>query len=137
MNKRLKYRLVGAAMLLCSPVLRGQTPQACSAQDLSPVCADFRAQALEEQVDKQLNAEYQALLGKLSRERDEYINYPQLKEKVVAAQRQWLRFLAAECDAWYLINEAGAQRNVNQMQCLIDVKKERIARIRAWQHNLP
>ncbi|NMC24446.1 MAG: DUF1311 domain-containing protein, partial [Serratia sp.] len=96
-----------------------------------------RAQAVFEQTDHQLNVSYQQLIKKMSQPKDEYLDYPALKTRFVEAQQQWLRFRDKECDAWYLINQAGAQRNTDQMACLIQRTKDRTAQLKEWIIALP
>lgn len=68
----------------------------------------------------------------MSRPRDEYVDYPALKAKFVEAQRQWVRFLSAECSAWYLINEAGADRNLDLRSCEVDGTRNRTRELNVW-----
>ncbi|MFS7382089.1 lysozyme inhibitor LprI family protein [Rahnella inusitata] len=127
--------LLIAAGLLFSPVIA--LAEDCPKDDLSPMCEDMRAQAVFEQTDHQLNVSYQQLIKKMSQPKDEYLDYPALKTRFVEAQRQWVRFRDKECDAWYLINQAGAQRNTDQMACLIQRTKDRTAQLKEWIIALP
>ena len=109
----------------------------CLKDDLSHICADMRAQAVFEQADYQLNITYQQLIKKMSQPQEEYLDYPALKTKFMAAQRQWVIFRDKECDAWYVINQAGAQRNSDQMACLVQRTKDRTAQLMEWSSGLP
>lgn len=104
----------------------------CPQDDLSPMCADMRAQAIFEDADNQLNTSYKQLIKLMSQPKDHYIDFPALKMKFIESQRQWLRFRDKECDAWYLINQAGVQRNVDQMNCLINRTHDRNQQLKEW-----
>lgn len=91
-----------------------------------------RSQAGFEQADAELNRTYQKILKAMSRPRDEYVDYPTLKAKFVEAQRQWVRFVGTECSAWYLINEAGADRDLDQLSCEFDRTRDRTRELNAW-----
>lgn len=133
-NIRFRSLLIAGGMLL-SPV--AALAEDCPKDDLSPMCEDMRAQATFELTDHQLNVSYQQLIKKMSQPKDDYLDYPALKIKFVEAQRQWVRFRDKECDAWYLINQAGAQRNTDQMACLIQRTKERTGQLKEWFSTLP
>lgn len=111
--------------------------QDCKADDYSPICTDMRAQAVYDQADSDLNLVYQRLLKTLSQPRTEYLDYPALKTKFVQAQRQWVRFRESECDAWYLVNQAGTGRNADHMTCLLRRTQQRTQQLQEWQANLP
>lgn len=91
-----------------------------------------RSEAEFERADGELNRTYQKVLKALSRPRDEYVDYPSLKSKFVEAQRQWVHFLNDECSAWYLINEAGADRNLDMLTCQIDRTRDRTRELNVW-----
>lgn len=109
----------------------------CPSDDLSPVCTDMRAQASFEQADQQLNASYKQLIKLMSVPKSEYIDFPALKAGFIDAQRQWLKFRDKECNTWYLLNQAGAQRNSAQMSCLIQRTKDRTQQLSQWIAELP
>jgi len=109
----------------------------CPKDDLSPMCEDMRAQAVFDQADHQLNVAYQQLIKKMSRPQEEYLDYPALKTRFMEAQRQWVRFRDKECDAWYVINQAGAQRYSDQMACVVQRTKDRTAQLTEWSSALP
>jgi len=104
----------------------------CPSDDLSPICTDMRMQAQYEEADNQLNLSYKQLMKIMSQPAGQYIDFPALKSQFVEAQRQWLRFRDKECNAWYLINQAGAQRNADQMHCLINRTLERNQQLKEW-----
>ena len=67
---------------------------------------------------------------------DPYVDFPTLKRQFIEAQRQWLSFRDKECEAWYLINQAGAQRNIDHLACLRDRTADRVQQLQRWRDNL-
>lgn len=130
----MRVLIVGLALLV-APVFA--FAQRCASDDLSPECDRLRFEAQMDRADHELNVVYQRLLAKMSKPKDEYVDYPVLKAKFIAAQRQWVRFRDAECDAWYLINEAGAERNLDRYSCMVDRTHDRTNELQAWQADLP
>lgn len=126
--------LVVGSLLASSGAVHAQD---CPKDDLSPMCEDQRAQAVYELADNELNTVYQQLLKRMSKSQSEYLNYPTLKVKFIEAQRQWLRFRNSECDAWYVINQAGTGRNADQMSCLVTRTKDRTKQLKEWAAYLP
>lgn len=120
-----------ATALTCSWFTAAQA-RSCVPDSVAPECLLQRSQDEFQQADDELNRTYQKVLKLMSRPRDEYVNYPELKVKFVEAQRQWVRFLGNECAAWYLINEAGADRNLDMLTCEIDRTRDRTRELNAW-----
>lgn len=129
------FRLLVVGSLLASSC--AVHAQDCPKDDLSPMCEDQRAQAVYELADNELNTVYQQLLKRMSKSQSEYLDYPTLKVKFIEAQRQWLRFRNSECDAWYVINQAGTGRNADQMSCLVTRTKDRTKQLKEWAAYLP
>lgn len=125
---------VVAGFLVSSGAVHAQD---CPKDDLSPMCEDRRAQAVYERADSELNIVYQQLVKKMSQPPSEYLDYPTLKTKFIEAQRQWVRFRNNECDAWYVINQAGTGRNADQMTCLVARTKDRTKQLKEWAAYLP
>lgn len=124
-------RLVVAVTLVVLSLSAAQAEN-CTSDSVAPECLMERSQAGLEQADGELNRTYQKVLKVMSRPRDEYVDYPALKAKFVEAQRQWVRFLSAECSAWYLINEAGADRNLDLLTCEVDRTRNRTRELNVW-----
>jgi uncharacterized protein YecT (DUF1311 family) len=64
------------------------------------------------------------------------VNFPELKSQFIEAQRQWLKFRDKECEAGYLINQAGTQRNIDHLVCLRDRTADRVQQLQQWRDNL-
>ncbi|KWN05581.1 hypothetical protein WT83_28815 [Burkholderia territorii] len=125
---------VGTLLLVATTAVQAQP---CRPDYILQWCEDMRAQAQFERADHKLNAAYRRLLRQMSKPRDEYIDYPALKAKFMDAQRQWIRFRDAECDAWFIVNQAGTGRNVSEMACLIDRTNDRTKQLNAWLTYVP
>ncbi|WP_241025166.1 lysozyme inhibitor LprI family protein [Burkholderia sp. Ac-20384] len=123
---------LGVAMALTFSWFTAAQARSCTPDSVAPECLLQRSQDEFQQADDELNRTYQKVLKSMSRPRDEYVNYPALKVKFVEAQRQWVRFLDNECTAWYLINEAGADRNLDLLTCEIDRTRDRTRELNAW-----
>ncbi|WP_244105889.1 lysozyme inhibitor LprI family protein, partial [Burkholderia cenocepacia] len=112
-GSRFRRAMLGVSMVLTFSGVAAAQAQSCAPDSVAPECLLQRSQDELQQADDELNRTYRKVLKSLSRPRDEYVNYPALKAKFIEAQRQWLRFIDNECSAWYLINEAGADRNLD------------------------
>ncbi|KVG64369.1 hypothetical protein WS80_18860 [Burkholderia pseudomultivorans] len=123
---------LGVVTALTFAWLTAAQAQSCEPDSVVRECLQQRSQDEFQQADDELNRTYQKVLKAMSRPRDEYVNYPALKVKFVEAQRQWIRFLDNECAAWYLINEAGADRNLDLLTCEIDRTRDRTRQLKAW-----
>ncbi len=126
--------ILGAALMSASATLPAQE---CATSDLSPFCGEMRTQARYEKADNTLNAVYRQVLDEISELDGAYVDTANLKEKFVEAQRQWIRFRDAECDAWYQINQMGTDRGVDQLNCLIDRTESRTGQLQKWIAYLP
>lgn len=133
MHALLRSFLIAAAALSTGIAVAEDCPPA----DHSPMCEDARAQAIYERADGELNAAYQSLLKRMSKPSEAELDYPALKTSFVQAQRQWLRFRDNECAAWYVINQAGAQRNADTLACLTERTQDRNRQLQAWSAALP
>lgn len=123
---------LGVAAALTFSWFTAAQAQSCAPDSVSPECLLQRSQDELQRADDELNRTYRKVLKAISRPRDEYVDYPALKVKFVEAQRQWIRFLDKECTAWYLINEAGADRNLDLLTCEIDRTRDRTRELDAW-----
>ncbi len=123
---------LGVALAMTLSWFTAAQAESCAPDSVAPECLLQRSQDELQQADDELNRTYQKVLKSMSRPRDEYVNYPELKVKFVEAQRQWVRFIDKECTAWYLINEAGADRNLDLLTCEIDRTRNRTRELSVW-----
>lgn len=111
--------------------------QECPENDGSTWCSTQRSQLKYEFADDNLNKIYRKLLKTMEKPAGEYLDYPSLKKKFIESQRQWIRFRDTECDAWYILNEAGTGRNVDHLECLVMRTHDRIKQLKEWQSAMP
>ncbi|AQQ17715.1 hypothetical protein A8D61_01510 [Burkholderia cenocepacia] len=132
-GSRFRRAMLGVSMVLTFSGVAAAQAQSCAPDSVAPECLLQRSQDELQQTDDELNRTYRKVLKSLSRPRDEYVNYPALKAKFIEAQRQWLRFIDNECSAWYLINEAGADRNLDLLlTCEIERTRDRTRQLNTW-----
>ncbi|MGO4476938.1 lysozyme inhibitor LprI family protein [Massilia sp. 2TAF26] len=82
-------------------------------------CAAIEQKAVE----AKLNQAYQRTLKALDDEGNESI---ETKKKLIVAQRAWVKFREADCDAVYQRNAGGTIRTVMYIGCMQTHAKERI-----------
>lgn len=82
------------------------------------------AQATEK-VERQLNATYQQTLKAVATMDDA----AGIKTKLVDAQRLWVKFREADCQAEYAKWQGGSIRNVMYSECMQDRAKQRIKQL--------
>jgi uncharacterized protein YecT (DUF1311 family) len=100
-------------------------------------CIEARTAGEFDNADAALNQLYRQLIERMSPPQpDPYVNFPELKSQFIEAQRQWLKFRDKECEAWYLINQAGTQRNIDHLVCLRDRTADRVHQLQQWRDNL-
>lgn len=132
MTLYLRHFLWSIVVLFCLSFAVKAEESNCLENDLTPYCSLLRDEVLYKHADAEMNAIYKRIMALLSAANSEHIDYLQLKPDFVKAQKAWLRFLVAECDAWYLLNQAGAQRNENRMQCLTQRTAQRTEQLKQW-----
>jgi len=64
-----------------------------------------------------LNQTYQRLVKRLTQPDTEHENYSEYRKKLLDAQRAWIKFRDADCDALYALNSAGSMRNIIYLSC--------------------
>lgn len=91
-----------------------------------------------EKVDKDLNIIYKKIITQLSskEEKNNFVNYNELKQSLIKAQKQWIVFRDLDCNAWSNINEMGTGRNQTEMQCLKNRTIDRIKQLNQWMQEL-
>lgn len=64
-----------------------------------------------------LNQTYQRLVKQLTHPDTEHENYTEYRKKLLDAQRAWIKFRDADCDALYALNSSGSMRNIVYLSC--------------------
>jgi uncharacterized protein YecT (DUF1311 family) len=83
--------------------------------------------------DKELNAAYDKLLKTLApKYKEDTTDYAAITEKLVEAQRDWIKFRDNDCDAKYRLNAGGTIRGLVSLNCRIEHTELRTKQLRRW-----
>ena len=74
-------------------------------------------------VEVKLNSTYRKVLKELEQRDD---NHQETRKKLVAAQRAWIKFREADCDAAYQYYAGGTMRNLVHIGCMQKRAEQRI-----------
>ncbi|QOU33228.1 DUF1311 domain-containing protein (plasmid) [Vibrio coralliilyticus] len=55
-----------------------------------------------------------------------------LKQSLTISQRSWLKFKEKNCDAFYVLNSGGMQRNEARLECEIEMANDRTQYLKMW-----
>ena len=92
-------------------------------------------QANFELADKELNDVYKNIMNRInSGELSDrtLVDSAELKQSLLSSQRSWLQFKKSNCDAFYVLQSGGSQRNEGRMECEIEMTKERTNYLISW-----
>jgi len=90
------------------------------------------AAAQQEQTEAQLNAVYQQLMDRLA-EPDSGLDDPgSVREQVRAAQRLWIDFRKADCDAQFALYAGGSIRTAVYLGCMQTRAAQRITELESY-----
>jgi uncharacterized protein YecT (DUF1311 family) len=114
---------------------------ACSASAAAINCAnaittlDINECASREQakVEAKLNKVYQRVLKSLDKPDEELEKYSEMKKKLIVAQRAWVKFREADCDAVYAKSASGTMRTVLFIGCMQSHAEKRIKELEAYE----
>jgi uncharacterized protein YecT (DUF1311 family) len=122
----MKSIAIGAGVMLLT--MSGAWAVDCARAVATP---DLNECAAREQkaVEARLNGTYQKVLKELE-ERDE--NHVETRKKLVAAQRAWIKFREADCDAAYQHYIDGSMRNLVYSGCMQQRAAQRIKELDAF-----
>lgn len=83
--------------------------------------------------DKELNAAYDKLMKSLApKYKEDTTDYAAIKEKLVEAQRDWIKFRDNDCDAKYRLNASGTVRGLVAINCKIEHTELRTKQLKRW-----
>ncbi|MDR8522447.1 lysozyme inhibitor LprI family protein [Shewanella fidelis] len=85
--------------------------------------------------DKELNDVYKSINNRIkSGELSEstLVDAAELKQSLLSSQRSWLKFKESNCDAFYVLQSGGSQRNEARMECEIEMTKARTNYLKSW-----
>ncbi|MBO0150208.1 DUF1311 domain-containing protein [Vibrio sp. Vb2424] len=92
-------------------------------------------QANFELADNELNDVYKNIMNRInSGELSDrtLVDSVELKQSLLSSQRSWLQFKKSNCDAFYVLQSGGSQRNEARMECEIEMTKERTNYLISW-----
>lgn len=91
-------------------------------------CAALDADAAE----AQLNAAYQQLLKRLGQPDTATDKFSLMRQKLQVAQRAWIKFRDADCDAVYQVNASGSIRGLAALGCKRAHAEQRTKELQAY-----
>ncbi|PXX41575.1 lysozyme inhibitor LprI family protein [Undibacterium pigrum] len=89
----------------------------------------------QQKVEAKLNQVYQRVLKGMEKDYASDGNFADMKKAFVNAQRAWIKFREADCDAVYQKNIGGTIRNVMHISCMQARAKTRIAELEDFEKN--
>lgn len=111
-----------AFALDCKSPMTTADMNACAGQDLK-------------KVEAELNAVYKDVIKSLSGKDSDYENAAEIKGKLVEAQRAWIKFREADCEAVRLQNQLGSIGGVMYMGCMQERAEQRVKELKAFGEN--
>lgn len=60
------------------------------------------------------------------------VDASELKQSLIVSQRGWLKFKDKNCDAFYVLQSGGRQRNEARLECEIEMTNARIKYLVKW-----
>ncbi len=91
-------------------------------------CAAQDADAAE----TRLNAAYQQLVKQLTQPDTATDKYSEMRQKLQAAQRAWIKFRDADCEAVYQVNASGSIRGLAALGCKRAHAEQRTKELQAY-----
>ncbi len=89
----------------------------------------------QQKVEAKLNQVYQRVLKGMEKDYASDGNFADMKKSFVNAQRAWIKFREADCDAVYQKNIGGTIRNVMHISCMQAHAKRRIEELEEFEKN--
>ena len=113
---------VGAKELDCENALTTRDMEKC-------IAIDF------DKTEVTLNQTYQHLVKQLTQPDTEQENYTEYRNKLLNAQRAWIKFRDADCETQYALNSSGSIRNIVYLSCKQQRAKQRISELNRYLPN--
>lgn len=110
-----------AASLNAAPEARVDCEKAVSTPDLNH-CAALE----QEKVERKLNAAYQKLVQQLTQPDTELDDYTAMRQKLLEAQRAWIRFREADCAVQYAMHASATISTLIHIGCMQERAEQRI-----------
>ena len=103
----------------CAKVISTPDVEQCIAADL-------------DRVEASLNQAYQRLLKQLTQIDTPQDNYTEYRRKLLIAQRAWIKFREADCDAQYEMHRSGTIRDSIYLSCKKQRAEQRINELNSY-----
>lgn len=87
----------------------------------------------QDKIEAKLNKIYQRVLKTLDKPDTEIEYYSKMKESLIAAQRAWVKFREADCDAVFEKNASGTIRTVMYIECMQARAEQRIKELEIYE----
>lgn len=89
---------------------------------------------LSDEAEAELNASYRGMISRLSTPDTVQIPYTKIRETLRLAQRSWVAYREADCQALSLIHEEGHGRDMAYLGCMTKRARARTIELGAfWQ----
>ena len=89
----------------------------------------------QQKVEAKLNQVYQRVLKGMEKDYASDGNFADMKKSFVNAQRAWIKFREADCDAVYQKNIGGTIRNLVHITCMQSHAKKRMEQLEEYEKN--
>ncbi|MFZ6874154.1 lysozyme inhibitor LprI family protein [Undibacterium sp. Di27W] len=89
----------------------------------------------QQKVEAKLNQVYQRVLKGMEKDYASEGNFADIKKTFINAQRAWIKFREADCDAIHEKNISGTIRTVMHISCMQARAKQRIAELEDYEKN--
>lgn len=109
----------GASGIDCAKVFSTPDVEQCIAAEL-------------DKVEASLNQAYQRLLKQLTQADTPQEDYTEYRKKLLTAQRAWIKFREADCDAQYEMHRTGTIRNSIYLSCKKQRAEQRINELNSY-----
>jgi uncharacterized protein YecT (DUF1311 family) len=121
------------ALLPCCASAQPETPISCTNPTSTLEINECAMRAYKAQ-DRELNEAYRALTASLKPDgAGDTTDYAAVKTQLVAAQKAWVSFRDADCNALRKYYEQGTIRTAMHVGCLIERTAQRTKELKAWR----
>lgn len=127
-NKLKQIFLSLILLALCGSAFALDCSKAITTPDINE-CASID----QKKVEAKLNKVYQRVLKSLDKPDAPLEPYSEMRKTLVAAQREWVKFREADCDAVYQKHVSGTIRTVMYIGCMQSHAEKRIKELEDYE----
>lgn len=124
-TQTLKPSLI-ATGFLCLALASGNAPATDCQQAVTTPELNQCAKIEQQKVEAKLNMVYQQVLRTLNEPDTESDKFSEMKQKLIQAQRAWVKFRELDCDAVYSFHAGGTIRTLMFIDCMQEHATQRI-----------